>query len=349
MKKTLFFFVSLVFIVQVQAQKLPRIIILATGGTIAGAGAASDRAGYTAGKIPIEDLIGSIPTVKKVADITGEQIASVGSQDMTVDIWKKLAVRINEIEKNGEAEGIVITHGTDTQEETAYFLDLVLTGDKPVVLTGSMRPATAISADGPKNLYDAITIAANPKSIGRGVLVSFNEGIYDARDVMKLSTTKTNAFGSPNTGPVGQAYDGRVEYYLKSEREVKPNQPITLTADTKLPRVDIVYMYADAPPDQIDMLIAKKVDGIVIAGVGNGNFNKAYTEAVKRAIAAGVIVCRASRTPSGRVVLHDEINDDELGTIVSDDLTPQKARILLMLGLTKTKDKKQLQEFFFKY
>ncbi len=314
-----------------------------------GAGAASDRAGYEAGKIPIDDLIGSIPTVKKIANITGEQIASVGSQDMTVDIWKKLAIRINEIEKNGEAEGIVITHGTDTQEETAYFLDLVLTGDKPVVLTGSMRPATAISADGPKNLYDAITIAASPKSIGRGVLVSFNEGIYDARDVMKLSTTKTNAFGSPNTGPVGQAYDGRVEYYQKSEREVKPNQPITITADTKLPRVDIVYMYADAPPDEIDMLISKKVDGIVIAGVGNGNFNKAYMDAVKRAVAAGIVVCRASRTPSGRVVLHDEINDDELGTIVSDDLTPQKARILLMLGLTKTKDKKQLQEFFFKY
>jgi L-asparaginase len=268
---------------------------------------------------------------------------------MTIEIWKKLAIRINEIFKNNEADGIVITHGTDTQEETAYFLDLVITSEKPVVLTGSMRPATAISADGPKNLYDAITIAANPKSKGRGVLVSFNEGIFDARDVMKLSTTKTNAFGSPNTGPVGQAYDGRVEYYSSSEREVNPKKPIVLTPDTKLPRVDIVYMYADAPSDEIDLLISKKVDGIVIAGVGNGNFNKAYTEAVKRAVAAGIIVCRASRTPSGRVVLHDEINDEELGTIVSDDLTPQKARILLMLGLTRTKDKKQLQELFFKF
>ena len=349
MKKILFFFICLAIIGQVQAQKLPRIIILATGGTIAGVGASSDRAGYTAGKIPVDDLIGTIPTVKKIADISGEQIASVGSQDMTIDIWKKLAVRINEIVKNNEAEGVVITHGTDTQEETAYFLDLVLTTDMPVVLTGSMRPATAISADGPKNLYDAITIAANPKSRGRGVLVSFNEGIFDARDVMKLSTTKTNAFGSPNTGPVGQAYDGRVEYYSSSDREVQPKHPVVITADTKLPRVDIVYMYADAPSDMIDMLIAKKVDGIVIAGVGNGNFNKAYMEAVKRAVAAGIIVCRASRTPSGRVVLHDEINDDELGTIVSDDLNPQKARILLMLGLTKTKDKKQLQDFFFKY
>src|SRR6478735_6388713 len=348
MKRFLSFLTIVFLVVQVQAQ-LPRVIILATGATIAGAGAPSDRAGYTAGKIPIEDLIGTIPTVKKVANITGEQIASVGSQDMTVEIRKKLAIRINGIEKNNEADGIVITHGTDTQEETAYFLDLVLTGDKPVVLTGSMRPATAISADGPKNLYDAITIAASPKSIGRGVLVSFNEGIYDARDVMKLSTTKTNAFGSPNTGPVGQAYDGRVEYYSTSTREVNPTKPIMLKADTKLPRVDIVYMYADAPADQLDLLISKKVDGIVIAGVGNGNFNKVYTDAVKRAVAAGIVVCRASRTPSGRVVLHDEINDDELGTIVSDDLNPQKARILLMLGLTKTKDKKQLQQFFFKY
>jgi len=212
-----------------------------------------------------------------------------------------------------------------------------------------MRPATAISADGPKNLYDAITVAINPKTKGRGVLVSFNEGIYDGREVMKMSTTKTNAFGSPNTGAVGQAYDGRVEYYLTSDRERNPKKPIVLTPDTKLPRVDIVYMYADAPSDQIDFLISKKVDGIVIAGVGNGNFNKAYMDAVKRAVAAGIIVCRASRAPSGRVVLHDEINDDELGTIVSDDLTPQKARILLMLGLTRSKDRKALQEIFFTY
>src|SRR5213592_3318071 len=230
MKKMLSFLTCLIIIIQVQAQQLPRVIILATGGTIAGAGASADRAGYTAGKIPIDDLIGSIPTVKKIANITGEQIASVGSQDMTIDIWKKLAVRINEIFKNNEADGIVVTHGTDTQEETAYFLDLVVNHEKPVVLTGSMRPATAISADGPKNLYDAITIAIDPKSKGRGVLISFNEGIFDAREVMKLSTTKTNAFGSPNSGPVGQVYDGKVEYYSTSMREVNVNTPFSVKA-----------------------------------------------------------------------------------------------------------------------
>src|SRR3982751_5502225 len=166
---------------------LPRVIILATGGTIAGAGASSDRAGYTAGKIPIDDLIGTIPSVKKIADISGEQVASVGSQDMTIDIWKKLAVRINQIFANNEADAVVITHGTDTQEETSYFLDLTVHYKNAVVITGSMRPATGISADGPKNLYDAVTVAANPSSRGRGVLVCFNESIYDGRDVTKIS------------------------------------------------------------------------------------------------------------------------------------------------------------------
>ena len=348
MKKILSILAFFILIAQVNAQ-LPRVIILATGGTIAGVGASADRAGYEAGKIPVDQLVGAIPTVKKIATITGEQISSVGSQDMTIDIWKKLAVRINEIIAKKEADGIVVTHGTDTQEETAYFLDLVVPSSMPVVLTGSMRPSTAISADGPKNLYDAITVAIDPKSKGRGVLVSFNEGIFDGREVMKMSTTFTNAFGSPNTGAIGHAYDGKVEYYANAVREKDPKSPVTIKADTKLPRVDIVYMYADAPPDMIDMLVAKKVDGIVIAGVGNGNFNKAYMDAVKRAVAAGVIVCRASRAPSGRVLLHDEIDDDKLGTIVSDDLTPQKARVLLMLALTKTKDKKQLQQLFFTY
>ncbi|MDF2191461.1 type II asparaginase [Paraflavitalea sp. CAU 1676] len=339
----------LLFVVFSALAQLPRVIILATGGTIAGAGASATRAGYTAGKIPIDDLIGGIPAVKKIADITGEQVASVGSQDMTIDIWRKLAVRANEIFAKNEADAIVVTHGTDTQEETGYFLDLVVAHAKPVVLTGSMRPATAISADGPKNLYDAITVAVSPKSKGRGVLISFNEGIFDAREVMKLSTTKVNAFGSPNSGPIGQVYDGKVEYYMTSMREVNVKTPFAVTANTKFPRVDIVYMYADAPPDLLNTLIDKKVDGIVIAGVGNGNFNKAYMDAVKRAVSAGIIVCRASRTPSGRVVLEDEINDEELGTIVSDDLTPQKARVMLMLGLLNTKDRKQLQQYFFKY
>lgn len=335
--------------VAAQSSNLPRVKILATGGTIAGAGVSADRAGYKAGALPIDELLNAVPQIHKIANVTGEQIASVGSQDMSIDIWKKLAVRINEIFAKNEADAVVITHGTDTQEETSYFLDLTIGYKNAVVITGSMRPATGISADGPKNLYDAVTVAASSKSKGKGVLVCFNEGIYDGRDVVKVSTTKLNAFMSPNTGAIGQVYDGKVEYYSAALREVNVGTPFKVSLDSKLPRVDIIYMYADATGDLINASVSTGAKAIVIAGVGNGNFDKAYMEAIKAAIAKGVIVCRASRCLSGRVVLEDEINDKELGTIVSDDLNPQKARVLLMLGLTITQNKDELQKLFFKY
>jgi L-asparaginase len=332
-----------------QDASLPRVKILATGGTIAGAGVSSERAGYKAGALPIDELLSAVPQIHKIARVTGEQIASVGSQDISIAIWQKLAVRINEIFAKDEADAVVITHGTDTQEETSYFLDLTVHYKNAVVITGSMRPATGISADGPKNLYDAVTVAANASSKGRGVLVCFNEGIFDGRDVVKISTTKLNAFASPNTGALGQVYDGKVEYYSTSMREVNVGSPFSVKLDSKIPRVDIVYMYADAPGSLIDCAVSDGAKGLVIAGVGNGNFDKAYTEAIKAAVKKGVIVCRASRCVSGRVVLEDEINDKELGTIVSDDLNPQKARVLLMLGLMNTSDKAKLQEYYFKY
>jgi L-asparaginase len=352
MKKSILFFLTGICALTLHAQNtsLPRVKILATGGTIAGAGNAADRAGYKAGALPIDELLNAVPQIHKIANVTGEQIASVGSQDITVAIWQKLAVRINEIFEKNEADAVVITHGTDTQEETSYFLDLTVHYKNAVVITGSMRPATGISADGPKNLYDAVTVAANPASRDRGVLVCFNEGIYDGRDVVKISTTKLNAFASPNTGPLGQVYDGKVEYYSTSLREVNVGSPFNVKLDSKIPRVDIIYMYADAPANLINCEIADNgVRGLVIAGVGNGNFNKAYLDAISVAVKKGIIVCRASRCVSGRVVLEDEINDKELGTIVSDDLNPQKARVLLMLGLMNTSEKAKLQEYFFKY
>ncbi len=329
--------------------QLPRIIILATGGTIAGSGAAADRSAYTAGKLPVKDLVSAIPEVTKIADIKGEQISSVGSQDMSIAVWLKLNQRINEIFRNNEADGIVITHGTDTQEETAYFLNLTVRYDKPVVLTGSMRPATAISADGPKNLYDAVTVAASSKSNGRGVLVVFNESIFDGRDVVKGSTTKVNSFVAPNVGAIGQVYDSKVQYYLSSIRAANKNTPFDISGVTSLPQVGIAYAYADADPLPVNAFVDAGYKGIVIAGVGNGNFSKAFYDAVDRAVKKGVIVVRSSRVASGRVTLYDEIDDNKLGTLVSDDLNPQKARILLMLGLLKTTDKKQLQDYFFKY
>lgn len=329
--------------------QLPRIIILATGGTIAGSGNAADRAGYKAGALPIDELLQAVPQIHKIAQVSGEQISSVGSQDMSVEIWLKLANRINQIFSANLADGIVITHGTDTKEETAFFLNLTLNTKKPVVLTGSMRPATAISADGPKNLFDAVVVAASPLSIGMGPMVVFSENIFDARDVVKSSATHVEAFSAPNAGPIGQVYDGKATYYNSNTRPTDKNKPFNISQLTNLPKVEIVYMYADADPLLINTLVSNGVRGIVIAGVGNGNFSKAWYTAVQNAIAKGVVVCRSTRCYSGRVVLEDEINDEVLGTLVSDDLNPQKARILLMLGLTQTKDKKQLQELFFQY
>lgn len=349
MKNLLSILLVLLTLDPVFSQTLPRIKILATGGTIAGKGASADRAAYTAGSLPIKDLIDAVPGIDKVATITGEQISNVGSQDMTIDIWMKLNKRINEIFKNDEADGIVITHGTDTQEETAYFLNLTVRYDRPVVLTGSMRPATAISADGPKNLYDAVTVASSPLSRGRGVMIVFNESILDGREAVKTSTTKVNGFTAPNSAPLGQVYDGKVIYYIKALRSSDKNTPFDITGLTKLPRVAVAELYCDAPATAVSAYAGDGVDGIITSGLGNGNLNKVNTEAVSAAIRKGIVVCRASRVPTGRVTLYDETDDEKLGTIVSDDLNPQKARILLMLGLTQTHDKKVLQSYFFKY
>ena len=349
MKKVFLSLLCVCFAIISIGQNLPRIVILATGGTIAGKGASADRSAYKAGELPIADLIAAVPGIDKIAKISGEQISNVGSQDMSVDIWIKLNKRINELFANKQADGIVITHGTDTQEETAYFLNLTVRYDLPVVLTGSMRPSTAISADGPKNLYDAVTVAANPASHGRGVLIAFNESIFDGRDVVKTSTTHVNGFSAPNGAPLGQVYDGKVIYYLKAQRKANKQTPFDITGLTKLPRVAVVELFADAPGTGVSAYAAEGYDGIVTGGLGNGNLNKANIDAVTAAVKKGVVVCRASRVPTGRVTLYDETDDNKLGTIVSDDLNPQKARILLMLGLTQTKDKKKLQEYFFEY
>ncbi|MBT2561369.1 type II asparaginase [Pedobacter sp. ISL-68] len=349
MKKLFIFLFPLLISVSAYAQKLPKIKILATGGTIAGKGASADRSAYTSGALPIKDLIAAVPGIEKVADISGEQVSNVGSQDMSVAIWMKLNQRINEIYKNNEADGIVITHGTDTQEETAYFLSLTVRYDKPVVVTGSMRPATAISADGPKNLYDAVTLAASKQAARSGVLLVFNEYIFSGREAVKTSTTHLNAFTAPNSGPIGQVYDGKVVMYETPTRKTNKNTPFDITGMTSLPEVAVVELYADAPATAINAYVAAGVKGIVTGGLGNGNLNKTNMDAVAAAIKKGIPVVRASRIPTGRVTLLDETDDEKLGTIVSDDLLPQKARILLMLGLTKTSDKKQLQQYFFEY
>lgn len=354
MRKFLIIFSTFLFFLNVYAQpsinlKTPqsRVIILATGGTIAGAGESSTKAAYKAGQIGVENLVNAVPQMKEFAKIKGEQIAQIGSQDMNIDTWLKLSNRINEIFDNDEADGIVITHGTDTQEETAYFLSLTVKSNKPVVLVGSMRPATAMSQDGNRNLLDAVMVAASPESKDIGVVTAMNEAVFAARDVTKTITTNVATFQSRNFGPIGLIYDGKVSYYYKSLRS--PQQKFDVKGLNKLPEVEIVYGYADANPRAVNVAIKDGVAGIVYAGMGNGNINAPVFKALEEASKKGIIVCRSSRVGGGRVTLFNEIDDKALGFVVADDLNAQKARILLMLSLTQTKDYQVIQDLFFKY
>jgi L-asparaginase len=325
------------------------IVILATGGTIAGAAASGTQAAYTSGAVTIDAMIAAVPGIKDMANIKGEQISNVGSQDMSFEIMLKLAKRINELMKRSDLDGIVVTHGTDTMEETAFFLNLVVRGDKPVVMVGSMRPSTAVSADGPLNLYNAVGVAVDPNAKGRGVLVVMNDWIHAAHSLTKTSTTAIQTFMSPLRGIVGVANYGKNDFYNTPTWKHTRASEFDISGVDKLPRVDIVFACADMPPDLIDASVANGAKGIVIAGVGNGNMNKASLEAAANAVKKGVVVVRSSRVPTGAVGRNVEVNDDELGFIASDELNPQKARLLLSLALLKSRPKTDLQNLFTTY
>ena len=327
----------------------PNIVILATGGTIAGAAGSGTQAGYTSGAVTIDAMIAAVPDATKMAAIKGEQIANVGSQDMSFDIMLTVAKRINELLSGPGVDGIVITHGTDTMEETAYFLNLTVKSDKPVVMVGSMRPSTAVSADGPLNLYNAIGVAADPRARGRGVMVVMNDWIHAAHSLTKTSTTDLQTFMSPLRGLVGVAHYGKNDFYSVPIWKHTTGSEFDISGVKTLPRVDILMAYADMPPDLIDASVASGAKGIIIAGVGNGNMNKASVEAAARAVKKGVVVVRSSRVPLGLVGRNVEINDDQLGFIASDELNPQKSRILLTLALLKQRTPAELQKLYTTY
>ena len=330
-------------------EKKPNIVILATGGTIAGAAATGTQPGYTSGAVTIDAMLTAVPGIKDLANIKGEQISNVGSQDMSFDIMLTLAKRINQLLATGDVDGIVVTHGTDTMEETAYFLNLVVKGDKPVVMVGSMRPSTAVSADGPLNLYNAVGVAVDPNTKGRGVLVVMNDWIHAAHSLTKTSTTAIQTFMSPLRGLVGVASYGKNDYFNTPRWKHKTQSEFDIANVTKLPRVDIVFACADMPADLIDASVANGAKGIVIAGVGNGNMNKASLEAAARAVKKGVVVVRSTRVATGTVGRNVEVNDDELGFVASDELNPQKSRILLSLALLKPRKTAEIQNLFTSY
>jgi len=330
-------------------QKKPNILILATGGTIAGAAATGTQAGYTSGAVTIDAMLNAVPGIKDLANVKGEQISNVGSQDISFDIWLKLANRINATANSNDVDGYVITHGTDTMEETAYFLNLVVKTNKPVVLVGSMRPSTAVSADGPLNLYNAVAVAADPQAKGRGVLVVMNDWIQGAHSLTKTSTTAVQTFMSPLRGLVGITAYGKQDWYASPVWRHTTGSEFDVSGVTKLPRVDVIFADADMSPDLIDAAAANGAKGIVIAGVGNGNMNKVSLDAAARVAKKGVVVVRSSRVPTGSVGRNVEVNDDELNLIASDELNPQKARILLSLALLKSRTPQEIQRLFYEY
>lgn len=332
-----------------QGAKKPRIVIVATGGTIAGSAASATEAGYQSGAVGVDILIQAVPQLKEIADVTGEQVSSIGSQDMNDEVWIKLANRVNAILASPDVAGVAITHGTDTLEETSYFLDLVVKSDKPVVMTGSMRPSTAMSADGPLNIYNAVAIAADPSAAGRGVLVSIDDDIHAAHDLIKTHTTDVATFRSGEAGLIGAVLFGKVIWYRTPVQVHTKNSDLAIVPGKPLPRVDIIYAHANMSPDLIDAAVKNGAKGIVIAGVGDGNMTAPAMEAVKRAIKAGVVVVRSSRVNGGIVRRNIEVNDDQIGTVASMELNPPKARVLLMLVLLKTSDMKQVQDYFDRY
>jgi L-asparaginase len=244
--------------------------------------------------------------------------------------------------------GVVITHGTATLEETAYFLHLTVKSDRPVVITGAMRPPSALGTDADLNLLDAIRLAAAPEAAGRGVLTILNNEIQSARDVTKSNAFRVDTFGSRDFGVLGYVdADARVLFYRTVTRPHTTATPFDVRRRKDLPRVDILYSYAGADGVLVDALTARRPDGMVLVGFGGGSYPAAFLEAGKRAVQAGIPVVLATRSWSGRVVTTPKKDAD--GFIVCDDLMPQKARILLMLALTVTHERQAIQEMFYRF
>jgi L-asparaginase len=332
-----------------QKGSLPTVVVLATGGTIAGAAASDVQAGYTSGQVGVDQLLAAVPQAKKLASLRGEQISNIGSQDMNDDVWLKLARRINELTGASDVAGVVVTHGTDTIEETAYFLNLVVKSKKPVVLTAAMRPSTALSADGPLNFYNAVAVAANKEAAGRGVLVVINDWIHGASSLTKTSTTAVQTFLSPLWGLIGTVAYGDVDFYRGPVGKNTTTSEFSLDKVTSLPRVDIVMAYENMDGSLIDAAVAAGAKGVVIAGVGNGNMTKAALDTIAAQAKKGIVCVRSSRVATGRVGRNVEVDDDKLGLIASLGLNPQKSRVLLRLALTKTQDVKEIQRMFDEY
>lgn len=324
---------------------MKKIYILATGGTISAAGEGGKTSGYHDGEFLVQDLLESVKGIGTLAELDGEQILNISSDDVTYKNWTLLAQRINMLAQKEDIDGFVITHGTNTMEETAYFLNLTVKTEKPVVLTGSMRPATANSADGPQNLYEAVALAASEEARGKGVLVVFSDGIYSADKVQKVNCFRPTAYDGKDFGCIGYMQDARPYFVQCPARPHTVNSEFSVSGDGTYPKVEIAYFYADADV-QILKYQAEHADGLILAGAGSGLASRPWKQAI-REITERIPVVRTTRIGNGLV--GREFIDDELHTIAGNLLTPVKARILLSLALMQTHETEKLQTIFDQY
>ncbi|MCJ2122275.1 type II asparaginase [Methylobacterium sp. J-077] len=331
------------------AVKKPNVVILATGGTIAGAGAdAANSATYTAAKVPVDKLLAAVPQVSTIANVRGEQVFQIASESFTDAQLVQLAKRVSALLKQDDVDGVVVTHGTDTLEETSFFLDLVVKSDKPIVVVGSMRPGTAISADGALNLLDAVTVAASKEAIGKGVTVTMNDTIQSGRDVNKRTNVVPSAFYS-QWGPLGMVIEGKTYFVRSLAKRHNTSSEFDIDTIDSLPLVGIVYGSGTMIPGVYDAEVQAGAKAIVNAGTGNGSVPGYLVDKLKDIRSKGTIVIRSSRVPDGLVLRNAEQPDDTYDWVVAHDLNPAKAKILTAVALTKTQDTKELQRIFWEY
>ena len=325
------------------------VAVLATGGTIAGAGAgAANSATYQAAKVPVDKLIAGIPELADVATIRGEQVFQIASESFTNEQLLTLGRRVAQLARDPAVDGIVITHGTDTMEETSFFLNLTVHTDKPIVLVGSMRPGTAMSADGALNLYDAVALAADPTARGKGALIMMNDDILSGRDASKRINIKTSAFGS-QWGPLGMVVEGRSYWFRAPVKRHTTRSEFDIDHIDRLPAVMIVYGSGDMGTAFVEAAGRAGVKALIHAGTGNGSVPNYGVDGLRKLRAQGVQIIRAARVPDGFVLRNAEQPDDKYDWIVAHDLNPQKAKILAALALTRTGDPREIQRMFWEY
>jgi L-asparaginase type II len=327
---------------------------MSMGGTIASR--AADRLNITnyGGKgvprVDPGDWIRDLPELANIARVTTDDMRSpVGRHDMgeTAEDMRNVAKRLNELAKDPGIDGFVVTHGTNTMAEVAYYMNLTVKTDKPIVFVGSQRPWSAMSGDGPLNLYDAVRVAASALAGGKGVLQCMNQNINTARDVTKTSAYRVQTFKGIDVGPIGFADPDKIVFYREPTRKHTTGSAFAGMDFETLPRVEVFYAYSDAPGYLIDAAVKHGVKGIVVDGTGAGSPTGSETEAIKRAQAKGVVVVITTRTRGGRV---QETQRRTAGNLVNgDNLPPEKARLLLQLALTKTKDWREVKKYFDEY